>query len=71
VTPSRLGKIEVRCVAAKRVLVRFRITMSGGKPAHALFAVRNDASNGKPLEFLKWSPRKITGYLGGRCTDTS
>jgi hypothetical protein len=71
VTRTHLGQIEVRCVAAKRVLVRFRITLTGGKPAHALFAVRNDSSKGKPIEFLKWSPRKITGYLGRGCTDTS
>jgi hypothetical protein len=71
VTPTHVGRIEERCVAAKRVLVRFRITFTAGKPAHALFAVRNDAAKGKPVEFLKWSPRKITGYLGRACTDTS
>jgi hypothetical protein len=72
VTRNHLGQIEVRCATAKRVLVRFRITLTGGKPAHALFAVRNDSSKGKPIEFLKWSPRKISGYLGGRrCTDMS
>jgi hypothetical protein len=71
VTPRHLGQIETRCVAAERLLVRFRIRQSGGKPAHALFAVRNDTAKGKQIEFLKWSPRKITGYLGNSCTDTS
>jgi hypothetical protein len=69
VTRTHLGQIDVRCVAAKRVLVRFRITLTGGKPAHALVALRNDAGKGKPIEFLRWSPRRITGYLGRSCTD--
>jgi hypothetical protein len=25
----------------------------------------------EPVEFVKWSPAKITGYLGKSCTDTS
>lgn len=69
VTRTHLGQIDVRCVAAKRVLVRFRITLTGGKPAHALVAFRNDAGKGKPIEFLRWTPRRITGYLGRSCVD--
>jgi hypothetical protein len=70
-TPDHLGKIDARCGTAKRVLVRFRIELTAGKPLHALFAVRNDTSKSKPVEFVKWSPAKITGYLGKSCTDTS
>jgi len=70
VTPQHGGHINVRCAAGKRVLVRFRIRVAGGKPEHAVFAVRNDATRSRPVEFLKWSPSKITGYLADRCTDT-
>ena len=70
-TPQRNGRIETRCATAKRVLVHFRITLSSGKPEHALFAVRNDDAGNRPVEFVKWSPRRISGYLGKACTDTS
>jgi hypothetical protein len=71
VTPRFLGKIETRCAVVKRVLVHFRITMIGGRPARALFVVGNDAAKTRPLEFIKWMPRKIRGYLGSSCVDTS
>ncbi|HEY7422517.1 MAG TPA: hypothetical protein VH541_10945 [Gaiellaceae bacterium] len=69
VTPNFIGRINERCVVAKRVLVRFRITLKRGKPQHALVAFRNDAAKRRPVEFIKWSPRRITGYLGHGCTD--
>jgi hypothetical protein len=70
VTQHHLGRIDARCAAAKRVLVRFRITLTGGKPEKALFGIRNDATESRPIEFVKWSPSKVTGYLGNGCTDT-
>ena len=70
VTSHHLGHVNARCAAAKRVLVRFRITMTGGKPERALFAVRNDALKGRQVEFLKWSASTITAYLSNGCTDT-
>jgi hypothetical protein len=70
VTQHHLGRIDARCAAAKRVLVRFRITLTGGKPEKALFGIRNDATESRPIEFVKWSPSKVSGYLGNGCTDT-
>jgi hypothetical protein len=70
VTPEHGGHINARCGSTKRVLVRFRIKLTAGKPQQALFAVRNDAVKARPLEFVKWSSTKITGYLGNSCTDT-
>ena len=70
-TPDRFGQIDARCATSKRVLVRFRIRLTAGKPVRALFAIRNDSAKRKPVEFVRWSPTKITGYLGKSCTDTS
>ncbi len=71
VTPSLYGHIDVRCAkAAKRVLVRLRVEMKGGKPAQALVAIRNDNHKATPVAFFNWSPRRIKGYIGSSCTDT-
>ena len=64
VTPNKLGQFEERCITKKRVLIRYRITMSNGTPESALVAIRNDDTKSKPVAFFRWAPRKITGYLG-------
>lgn len=66
-TPNKLGEFEDRCVTNKRVLVRYRITMSNGTPAQALVAIRNDDAKSRPIAFFRWTPRKITGYLSKHC----
>ncbi len=70
VTPSLYGHIDVRCVSAKRVLVRLRVEMNGGKPAQALVAIRDDNPKASPVAFFNWSPLMIKGYIGSSCTDT-
>jgi hypothetical protein len=71
VTPEYLGFFDERCVTAKRVLVHVRITASGGVPASALMAVRNDNENRRPIQFVDWKPRKIKGYFGKSCVSTA
>jgi hypothetical protein len=66
-TPNKLGDFQQRCTTKKRVLVRYRITMSNGTPERALLAVRNDGEKSRPIAFFRWAPRKITGYLGKGC----
>jgi hypothetical protein len=69
VTPQFGAHITGKCpVHTKRVLVHFRVSMTGGTPARALLAVRQDSAKGRPLAFFKWSPRKISGYLAKNCT---
>jgi hypothetical protein len=69
VTPAYAGHSSGKCPAhAKRVLVHFRIAMTGGTPERALLAVRQDRAKGRPLAFFKWSPRKITDYVAKSCT---
>lgn len=69
VTPAYAGHSSGKCPThARRVLVRFRIAMTGGTPERALLAVRQDRARGRPLAFFKWSPRKITDYLAKSCT---
>jgi hypothetical protein len=70
VTPKLIGHVNERCATPKRALVRFRIVMDNGTPQQALFAVRRGDAKSRPLEFIKWSPRKITAYAGKSCTDT-
>ena len=70
VTPQHTGHVNARCGTPKRVLVRFRVTLTAGKPVRALFAVRQDAAKKRPVEFVRWSPGKVTAYLGNSCTDT-
>jgi hypothetical protein len=69
-TPSFLGRVDGRCASAKRVLVHLRLTLQNGKPEKALFALRNDDRKRKPLAFYRWSPRKVTGYLGQSCVSS-
>ena len=71
VTPQYLGLFDERCVTAKRVLVHLRVTMSGGVPAAALVAVRNDDQKRRAIEFLNWKPRRIKGYFGKSCVSTA
>ena len=68
-TPQLFGHVNERCVTAKRVLIRFRIDLNHGVPQQALVAVGVDAKR-RPLEFVKWRPRRITAYVGKGCTDT-
>jgi len=68
-TPHVFGHVDERCATAKRVFVHFRIEMEHGAPQQALFAVRDGDAKGRPIEFIKWRPRKITTYVGSRCTD--
>jgi hypothetical protein len=69
VTRNFVGHITGKCpVRTKRVLVHFRVSLTGGSPSEALFAVRKDSTKGKPLAFFKWSPRKISDYLAESCT---
>jgi hypothetical protein len=69
VTTHFVGHLNGNCpTRVKRVLVHFRITMTGGTPQRALFAVRKGDARGRPLAFFKWSPDKITGYLAKSCT---
>jgi len=69
VTPSYAGHSSGKCPThAKRVLVHFRIAMTGGAPERALLAVRQDRAKGRPLAFFNWSPRKVTDYLAKSCT---
>ena len=69
VTTHFMGHLNGNCpTRVQRVLVHFRITMTGGTPQRALFAVRKGDARGRPLAFFKWSPDKITGYLAKSCT---
>ena len=69
VTTHLVGHLNGNCpTRVKRVLVHFRITMTGGTPERALFVVRKDDARARPLAFFKWSPDKITGYLAKSCT---
>lgn len=68
-TPHVFGHVDERCVTSRRVVVRFRIEMKNGAPQRALFAVRDGNARSRPAEFINWHPRKITTYVGKRCTD--
>ena len=69
VTTHFIGHLNGKCpTRVKRVLVHFRITMNGGTPQQALFAVRKGDARGRPLAFFKWSPDEIAGYLAKSCT---
>jgi hypothetical protein len=69
VTPDFMGHITGKCPThTKRVLIHFRVSLAGGVPQRALFAVRKDTAKGRSLAFFKWAPRKISGYLAKSCT---
>ena len=69
VTRNLVGHLSGKCPThAKRLLVHFRIAMTGGTPERALLAVRQDKARSRPLAFLRWSPRKITDYVAQSCT---
>ncbi len=69
VTTAFIAHTSGKCPThVKRVLVHFRITMTGGTPERGLIAVRKDDAKRRPLAFFKWSPLKITDYLAKSCT---
>jgi hypothetical protein len=70
VTPTHLGSVTARCGTAKRVLVRYRITMRSGKPVQALIGLRNDDAKGRPVALYLWSPGKVTAHLGKSCVES-
>jgi hypothetical protein len=71
VTRTVGGEVQVRCSAAKRVLVHLRIEMQNGTPQQALIAVRNTDLKRRKLAFFNWKPRKIASYVANRCVSLS
>ena len=71
VTPSFEGHLNQRCNTKDRVLVRIRLTTSGGHSTHALVAVRNDDAKHKPVAFWNWSPQKLSSWSANGCVDVS
>lgn len=68
VTPQFEALLNGRCPThAGRVLVHFRVSLTSGTPQRASFAVAKEGAK-RPLVFFKWSPKKISGYLGRSCT---
>jgi hypothetical protein len=69
-TPSYRGHVNVRChTTTGHVLVRLHLSLSSGTPTLAALAIRNADKKKKPVVFAHWSPKKVTAYLGGACTD--
>ena len=68
-TPTKFGHLNLRCGTHTAALVRLRLTITAGKPTHALVAVRNGTAKNRPLAFYNWSPRKVTAYSGNSCVD--
>ncbi len=68
-TPKIVGHVNERCATPRQVFVLFQIAIEHGTPQQALFAVRRGDAKQRSLEFIKWSPRKITAYVGKSCTD--
>lgn len=66
-TPSFVGRVNVRCIAAARALIRFRVTETGGVPTRAQVAIRNDDARTSPIAYLSWAPRRLTSFLENRC----
>lgn len=72
-TPTFRGSDVARCAVprhTKRVLVHVRITVKNATPQQALVAIRNDDAKHRPVEFIRWSPRKVTAYLANSCTSS-
>jgi hypothetical protein len=67
-TASFLGGFDDDCIASGRVLVRARMTLSGGVATRAEVAVRNEKS-GTPIAFLAWSTTRMPAYISARCKD--
>jgi len=67
VTTHFIGGFELSCTAPATVVVRARITISGGKPVAAKLAVRS-ASTAKPILFVVWSPTRVASWFSSRCT---
>jgi hypothetical protein len=70
-TPDFEGGFYDRCVSARRVLVRVRLSLQDGVPARALLAVRNDDVKSRPIAFVRWSPSRVTSYLAASCTSVN
>lgn len=67
VTPTHGGYDSENCNTTARVLFHVRIKLTNQKPSHALLAVRN--TNGKPVAFYNWSPKKATVYTSLACSN--
>jgi hypothetical protein len=66
VTPTHAGNDSENCNTTSRVLFHVRVKLTNQKPSHALLAVRN--TNGKPVAFYNWSPKKVTIYTSLACS---
>lgn len=66
-TPHHQGYDNERCGTTARVLVRLQFKTTNRVPSHALFAVRNDNANGRPIAFYNWSPSKVSIYTANNC----
>jgi hypothetical protein len=66
VTPAVRGYDNENCNTTARVLFRLRLKLTSQKPSHALLAVRN--TNGKPVAFYNWTPKKVSIYTGLACS---
>ena len=68
-TPTMFGHVSLRCGAATTVLVRLRLTVTAGVPAHSLIAVRTVSPKNRPVAFYSWSTSKVTAYGNNSCVD--
>lgn len=66
VTATHQGYDNENCNTTARVLFRLKLKLTSQKPSHALLAVRN--TNGKPVAFYNWSPKKVTLYTSAACS---
>jgi hypothetical protein len=66
VTPTHSGYDSENCNTTARVLFRLQLKLTNQKPSHALLAVRD--TNGKPVAFYNWGPKKVTLYTSLACS---
>jgi hypothetical protein len=67
VTATHEGYDNEDCNTTARVLFRLKLKLTNQKPSHALLAVRN--TNGKPVAFYNWGPKKVTLYTSLACAN--
>jgi hypothetical protein len=67
VTQSFLGGFSADCKVNGRVDVHVRLTTADELPTKALVAVANE-KGGKPIGFLKWSPKSVATFFAASCT---
>ncbi|MGH3056363.1 MAG: hypothetical protein ACRDL7_15420, partial [Gaiellaceae bacterium] len=67
VTPTQFGHDNEQCGTAARVLFHLRLKSTAGAPTSALLAVRNDNAKRRPIAFYRWSPSKVSVYIGNSC----